>query len=108
MATIELLYLSIKPRLNWNPVGKFRGNVSNNTKRSEIGSWSPLYASTATLIIPSLLWAILAKNLKLNPAASVALDLLSGCTWTFWTPPLITCCGFSTTSPYYEGFWFEI
>ncbi|GIY48531.1 hypothetical protein CDAR_118771 [Caerostris darwini] len=98
----------MKPCLDWTPVGKFRGNVSNNAKRSQIGSWFLLYTSAATLLIPPLLWAILAKNLKLNPAAFVALDLLSDCAWTFWTPPLITCCGFSTTSPYYEGFWFEI
>ncbi|GIY48533.1 hypothetical protein CDAR_118781 [Caerostris darwini] len=91
---IKLLFQPTKPCLYWSPVGKFRGNVSNNAKRSEIGSWSLLYTSTATLIIPSLLWAILAKNLKLNPAASVALDLLSGCTWTFWTPPLIIAVAF--------------
>ncbi|GIY38590.1 hypothetical protein CEXT_445661 [Caerostris extrusa] len=80
--------------------------IMRNDPKSEVGLC--FYASTATLIIPSLLWAILAKNLKIKSCGFCTAGFIVRLHMGILDSSTNNQCGFSTTAPYYEGFWFEI
>ncbi|GIY38591.1 hypothetical protein CEXT_445671 [Caerostris extrusa] len=73
---------------------KFRGNVSNNAKRSQIGSWSLLLRFDGYINHSVIALGDIGEESKIKSCGFVAFDLLSGCAWTFWTPPLIIAVAF--------------
>ncbi|GIY58730.1 hypothetical protein CDAR_270181 [Caerostris darwini] len=91
-----------------NDRSKFRGNVSNNAKRSEIGSWSLLLRFDGDINHSIIALGDIGEELKIKSCGFSSTGFIVKLHVDILDSSTNNRCGFSTTAPYYEGFWFEI